>query len=103
VLFINSHLAARQPLTADVRIAEEKTSMISTILAAGVVAAVLLPSGEPTGCMGKKRKDSGAGRGHVRVHWSAARAERCTWKPVAVKPINGARASSAAGIVTHVS
>ena len=42
----------------DVRIAEEKTSMISTILAAGVVAAVLLPSGEPTGCMGKKRKDS---------------------------------------------
>ena len=50
-------LEVRQPLTAVARVSEEKqTSMLSTLLAAGVAAAVLLPTSEPADCMGKRKK-----------------------------------------------
>ena len=51
-------LEVRQPLTAVARVSEEKqTSMLSTLLAAGVAAAVLLPTSEPADCMGKRKKN----------------------------------------------
>jgi hypothetical protein len=48
-------LEVRQPLAAVAHVSEEKpSSMLSTLLAAGVAAAVLLPMCEPSDCMGKK-------------------------------------------------
>ena len=50
-------LEVRKPLTAGNPVSKEKqTSMLATLLAAGVAAAVLLPICEPSDCMGKKRK-----------------------------------------------
>ena len=50
-------LEVRKPLAAGAHVSEEKqSSMLSTLLAAGVAAAVLLPMCEPSECMGKKRK-----------------------------------------------
>ena len=50
-------LKVRQPLTGTARVVDDKQiSMLSTLLVAGVTAAVLLPTLEPSECMGKKRK-----------------------------------------------
>ena len=50
-------LEVRKPLADGAHVSEEKqSSMLSTLLAAGVAAAVLLPMCEPSECMGKKRK-----------------------------------------------